>query len=156
VLSAAAYLGAFAPLVSVSANFLGDAKSRLPLMLGAALLDTGIDIVLIPRIGIVSGAIATGAAYAVMDIGHVMIVRRHVKFPLAPLAVSAVRALLAAVAMAEVLVTIGSNPSLPVFFAGGAGSVVAFAVMLIVAGELSRSELASMRRWVGARVLGGS
>ena len=64
VLSISVYLGAFAPLVSLSANYLGDARSRVPLMIGAALLDTGIDLVLIPRIGIVSGAIATGAAYA--------------------------------------------------------------------------------------------
>ena len=73
VLSASAYLGGSVPLVSLTANYLGDARSRVPLMVGAALFNAVIDVVLIPGIGIVAGAIGTAAALAVMVVGHVHI-----------------------------------------------------------------------------------
>jgi O-antigen/teichoic acid export membrane protein len=152
VLSISAYLGAFAPLVSVSANFLGDARSRVPLMLGAAALDGAIDVVLIPRIGIISGAIATGAALALMDLGHIRIVRRHVTFPLAPLMLSVARGLLAAAAMAAVLLIVGTNHSIPVLILGGALGIVEFAAALVLVGEISLSELGSARRWAAGHI----
>ena len=152
VLSISVYLAGFAPLVSLSANYLGDARSRVPLMIGAALLDAAIDVVLIPRIGIVSGAIATAAALAVMDVGHLVICRRHVELPVAPIALSAARALVAAGLMAAVLLAIGTNPSVPMLVVGGAAGIAAFLITLQLLGELSRGELADARLWARSRV----
>jgi O-antigen/teichoic acid export membrane protein len=152
VLSISVYLGGFAPLVSLSANYLGDAKSRIPLMIAAAAIDGAIDVVLIPRIGIVSGAIATAVAFAVMDIGHLVICRRHVELPFARLGISAGRGLIAAGAMAGVMALIGTNPSVPVLILGAVPAVGAFVLVLIVLGEISGRELAQVRRWAGARV----
>ncbi len=152
VLSISVYLGAFAPLVSLSANYLGDARSRVPLMIGAALLDTGIDLVLIPRIGIVSGAIATGAAYALMVAGHVVICRRHVAVPLRPLALSAARALAAAACMALLLLALGTNPSLPVLVFGLIAGTLLYIVALRVLREVSQHEMVQVRRWVRGRL----
>jgi O-antigen/teichoic acid export membrane protein len=154
ILSISAYLAGFAPLLSLSANYLGDARRRIPLMVGAALLDAAIDVVLIPRIGIVSGAIATAAALALMVGGHIQICRRHVALPLGLLGVSAVRALLAAAAMAGVLFAVGTNPAIPLLLAGGAAGIVAFVLTLLLVGEVTAADLASAGRQVGARIPG--
>jgi O-antigen/teichoic acid export membrane protein len=149
VLSASAYLGGFVPLVSLTANYLGDARSRVPLMVGAALLNAVIDVVLIPGIGIVAGAIGTAAALAVMLVGHVHICRRHLDLPLAGLAWSALRGGLAATAMGAVLLMFGLNPSIPLVILGAVASVAVFFAILLVAEELTTSELAGARRWTG-------
>jgi O-antigen/teichoic acid export membrane protein len=151
VLSICVYLGGLAPLLSVSVNYLGDAKSRVPLMLGAALLDTAIDIVLIPRIGIVSGAIATAAGLLLMDAGHLWICRRHLTVSLAPLALSAVRGLMGAASMAAVMLAIGTDPSPPALAFGGVASLLAFAVTIALLGELTPSDLRTARRWAVSR-----
>ncbi len=153
VFSICAYFGGIAPLVSLSANFLGDASRRIPLMIGAALLDGAIDVVLIPRIGIVSGAIATAAAYAVMDAGHLMICARHVELPFRRIGGSGLRGLLAAAAMALVLTLFGSDPSIPMLFVGAAAGTLAFLLTLMVLREVSRPELAKAWLWTRAHLL---
>ncbi|MGI8559430.1 MAG: oligosaccharide flippase family protein [Solirubrobacteraceae bacterium] len=152
VLSISVYLGGIAPLVSVSANFLGDARSRIPLMIGAALLDGAIDVVLIPRIGIVSGAIATAAAFLVMNVGHLAICARHVKLPFSRIAVTALRALAAAASMAIVLALIGTRPSIPMLIVGAVLGTMAFLLALVVLQELSRPELTKAWLWTRTRV----
>jgi O-antigen/teichoic acid export membrane protein len=148
LLSLSVLLGGLAPLVSVSANYLGDASRRVPLMVSATLLNALIDVILIPRIGIISGAIATAVAYGVMLVGHVAICRRHVDLPLGPILGSTLRALLAASAMAVLLVLIGSNPSLPIVLLGLAGGTVVYAGVLVWLREFSPAELAAARRWI--------
>ena len=152
VLSLCVYLGGIAPVVSVSANYLGDAGSRIPLMIGAALLDGAIDVVLIPRIGIVSGAIATAAAYLVMDVGHLAICARHVEVPFLRLAVTALRALVAAALMAGVLALIGTDPSIPVLVLGAIAGTAGFLLALVVLRELKRSEVMSAWLWTRSRL----
>ncbi|HTX46935.1 MAG TPA: oligosaccharide flippase family protein [Solirubrobacteraceae bacterium] len=153
VLSIGAYLYGLAPLVSVSANFLGDAARRIPLMVGAALLNTVIDLFLIPRIGIMSGAIATAAALIVMDAGHIHICRRHVALPLTPLARSLLRTLLAAAAMAAVLLGLGTNPSAPLIVVGAFAGPIVFVAALVILGEVRVSELARAKDVASAKVL---
>jgi O-antigen/teichoic acid export membrane protein len=145
VLSIAAYLYGLAPLVSVSANFLGAANRRIPLMVGAALINTVIDLILIPRIGIMAGAIGTAAALLVMDLGHIFICRRYVEVPLAPLGLSALRTLIAAAVMAAVLLACGTEPSAPLLVLGAVTGPVAFAATLIVLREMAVADLARAR-----------
>jgi O-antigen/teichoic acid export membrane protein len=152
VLSIATYLYAFAPLLSVSANFLGDANRRIPLMLGAALINTVIDLILIPRIGIMSGAIATAAALLVMDVGHLQICRRHVDLPLRPLVRSACRTLVAAAGMAAVLLVIGTNPSAPMIVVGALAAPAAFLATLVALGELRVADVTSFAGKVADRL----
>jgi O-antigen/teichoic acid export membrane protein len=151
LLSMSVLLGGLAPLVSVSANYLGDVRRRVPLMIGATLLDAAIDVVLIPRIGIISGAIATAAAYAVMLVGHLSICSRHVKLPFGQIAATAARALLAAAAMAFVLALWGSDPSVPILVVGALTGAVVFLLALVLLGELSRPELTQVWLWARAR-----
>ncbi len=149
VLSISAYLGGFAPLVSLSANYLGDARRRVPLMVGAALLNAAIDVVLIPRIGIVAGAIGTAAALLVMVAGHVQICRRHLELRLGWLAWSAFRGLLAAAAMGAILFAAGTDPSISIMIIGGAASIAVFFAILLLAGELTIAEMEGAWRWLG-------
>jgi heme-degrading monooxygenase HmoA len=53
------FLAGLAPLVSLAVNFLGEARRRIPIALGAVAVNVAIDVTLIPRIGIVAGAIGT-------------------------------------------------------------------------------------------------
>ena len=151
VLSVCVYLGGIAPLVSGAANFLGEAPSRIPLMIGAALLDGAIDVALIPRIGIVSGAIATAAAYLVMDVGHLAICGRHFPVPYSRIALSALRGLLAATSMGAVLVLLGTDPGIPVVIVGAILGTAVFLLALVAVGELTRSELIDAWLWIQAR-----
>lgn len=152
VLSICLYLGGIAPLVSISANYLGDARSRVPLMIGAVLLNGAIDVVLIPRIGIVSGAIGTAAAYLVMNTGHLAICARHVDLPFARIAVTALRALVAAASMAVVLALIGTDPGISMLVVGAAVGTAAFLLTLVVLQELSWPELTKAWLWIRPRV----
>jgi O-antigen/teichoic acid export membrane protein len=152
VMSLSVYLGGLAPLVSLSANYLGDAASRIPLMISAAVIDGVIDVVLIPRIGIISGAIATAVAYAVMVGGHLLICRRHVVLPFLRLGMSVGRGLIAAGAMAAALAAIGSDPSVPILVIGTLAGSIVFGLALVAVGEISRRELAQARVWAGARI----
>ena len=148
LLSVSVLLGGLAPLVSVSANYLGDASRRVPLMVGATMLDGLIDVILIPRIGIISGAIATAAAYAVMLVGHVVICRRHVDLPLdrsrpAPRGRCWPRA-----RWPVLLVLIGSDPSIPIVVLGLAAGALVYVAALVWLAEFSPSEVAFARRWI--------
>jgi O-antigen/teichoic acid export membrane protein len=154
VMSLCVYLGGLLPLVSVSVNYLGDGRRRVPLTIGATLLNALIDVILIPRIGIVSGAIATAVAYAVMVTGHLRICARHVEIPLAQIALTGARGLLAAAAMAVVLLLIGTDPSRPMLFVGSAAGAVVFLLALGLTREISRSEVRSAWATVRGRLLG--
>lgn len=154
VLSISVYLSGFAPLLSISANYLGAAARRIPLMISAVVLDGLIDVILIPRIGIVSGAIATAAAYGLMVAGHVAICRRYVRLELIPVGRSAGRALLAAAAMAGVLAAFGTDPPPLMLVAGAVLGTLVFVLALIAVGELSRRELTSVWRGVRSRLVG--
>jgi O-antigen/teichoic acid export membrane protein len=152
VLSVSVFLGGVAPLVSVSANYLGDARRRVPLMVGALLLNTGLDVALIPSIGIIAGAFATAAAYAVMVAGHLVICARHVELPFARLGMTLARALAAAGSMAVVLALIGSDPGIPVLVLGIAAGTMVFLLTLMLTRELSLAELAQGWLWARRRV----
>ena len=145
-------LGALGPLLTLSVNFLGEAKRRIPLVLAAVAINVILDIILIPRIGIVGGAIATDVAYAVYAPAHLWILSRILHLPIRPLALTLARALLAAAALAGVLALVGTTGQLSVleWVGGAAGGVAAFAVVLVLTGEVPprdvRALLARARR----------
>jgi O-antigen/teichoic acid export membrane protein len=97
------------PLLALSINYLGEARSRVPLAIGAVTLNAVIDVILIPKIGIVAGAIGTDVAFLFFVLGHVVIIRRLIDLPLRPLGLTLARAALAALAMAAVLFAFGTG-----------------------------------------------
>jgi O-antigen/teichoic acid export membrane protein len=149
------FLQGLGPLVSGAVNFLGLARRRVRIALGAVALNAVIDVILIPEIGIVGGAIGTSVAYAVYVPAHLAICRRELGLRLAPLLATGARALLAAGALAGALALAGTASPAP---AAAAVAAVAggalFVAVLLLTGELSRADLANGVRLV-ARLRSG-
>jgi len=144
-LSPYVFLIGLGPLVSVTVNYLGEARRRIPIALTAVALNAVIDVALIPRIGIVAGAIGTGAAYLVYVPAHLWICRRLLDLRLRPLAATLGRSLLAGAIMGGVLLLFGTGPlPVPILLLGGGLGTLAFVVSLLATGEITRHEIAEL------------
>jgi O-antigen/teichoic acid export membrane protein len=140
------FLAGPAVLLGLGVNFLGEARRRVPLVIAVLLANVAVDVVLLPQIGIVAGAIGTDVAYAIWVPAHLLIIRRLLDVPLGPLMLTVVRAMLGAAAMAGVLLLIGTeHPAIPLFLAGGAAGVLVYVVVLVLSRELSRADLVFLR-----------
>jgi O-antigen/teichoic acid export membrane protein len=134
------------PLLALSVNYLGEAKRRIPLAIGAVAVNALIDAILIPKIGIVAGAIGTNVAFLIFLVGHVVIIRGLIDLPLRPLALSLARVSLASLAMAAFLVPLGTGVvSIPTLLIGGTLGVAVYLAVLIATGELTPAHLRTAR-----------
>jgi O-antigen/teichoic acid export membrane protein len=132
-------------ILALGINYLGEARRRVPLALVALAVNAGIDIVLIPRIGIVAGAIGTGVASLVFIGGHLVICKRLLHLQLMPLAKTFIRSLIAAGAMAGVLFLFGtSSLTAAEAVAGTVLGLIAYGAVLFATGEVTRAELRSI------------
>jgi len=131
-----------APILASAVNFLGEARLRVPLAIGALLLNLIIDLILVPRIGIVAGAIGTGAAFVLYTGGHIRICQRLMGVSFERLALTALRGTIAFGAAALVLFVFGTS-HLGVFdwIAGTVLATGAFIGVLILVGELHRDDV---------------
>ena len=144
------FLAGLGPLVSMAVNYLGEARRRLPIAIVAVAVNAAIDVVLIPEIGIVAGAIGTNVAYAIYVPAHLWICRGLLDLPLRPLLVSFAKALVAAAAMAGVLALFGTKDvSVPALLAGGLIGLAVYVGALLVLRELSAAELRGL--WASGR-----
>jgi O-antigen/teichoic acid export membrane protein len=141
-LTPAVLLWGIGPLVSVSVNYLGEARRRVPIVVGCLLLHLSLLLVLVNEFGVVGAAISFDISYAVYVGAHVWICARLVGLPLRPLAATAVRSLPAAAAMAGTLLAFGSQSlSLLEWSVGSASGLVAFMTLLVATRALSIAEL---------------
>ncbi len=144
------FLAGLGPLVSMAVNYLGEARRRLPIAIVAVAVNAAIDVVLIPEIGIVAGAIGTNVAYAIYVPAHLWICRGLLDLPLRPLLVSFAKALVAAAAMAGVLALFGTKDvSVPALLVGGLIGLAVYVSALLVLRELSAAELRGL--WASGR-----
>jgi O-antigen/teichoic acid export membrane protein len=135
------FLSGTAALVSLAVNYLGEARRRVPIALATVAVHLGLDLALIPTVGIVGAAIASDVAFAIWVLGHFWILRRTLAAPVAPQAVTALRSLGAAAAASGALLAAGTDPSAAGLVLGAAAGCVAFAAVLLATGEFTRSEL---------------
>src|SRR3954468_17860718 len=63
VLAPFTFMSGFAPLLSLSVNYLGEARRRVPIAIVTVLLSVGLDIWLIQDIGLLGSAISSDVAY---------------------------------------------------------------------------------------------
>ena len=123
-------------LVTIGVNYLGQARRRIPLALTALALNVGVDLLLIPKWGVVGAAIGTDLAYALYAFGHLRICHQLTGLPLLPLLATLGRALVATAAMAGVLLALGTGDvSVPLLFAGLLGGTAVFAVVMAIVRE---------------------
>ena len=146
------FMSGFAPLLSLSVNYLGEARRRVPIALATLALSVGLDVALIPQIGIHGATIATDVAYAFYVLGHLWICRSMLDLPLRPVARDLARALLAALAMTGVLAAFGTSDLGPVdFVVGGAAGVLAYVVALLAMRAVTVPELRAARHTVAGK-----
>jgi O-antigen/teichoic acid export membrane protein len=134
------------PLLAVSVNYLGEARRRVPIAVGALVVNVAINLALLREIGVVAGAIATSAAWLVYVGGHLVICHQLLDLRPRAMALTFARSLLAAAAMAGVLLAFGtSDVSVPALVAGLLAGLLAYAGVLFAARELTRADLAAFR-----------
>ncbi len=150
VLAPFAFLMAISPVLASAVNYLGEARRRIPLAIAALAINVAIDLVLLPKIGIVAGAIGTSVAYLVYVAGHLWICNRLLGTRMKPLAKAFGQSMLAAAAMCAVLFAFGTGSvALPLLIVGSIAGVLAYAAVLLLIGAVTRAQLAA----VAARVL---
>jgi O-antigen/teichoic acid export membrane protein len=132
------FLAGFAEVTSMGVNYLGQARRRVPIAIGAVAINVVVDLILIPRIGVTGAAIGTDLAYLLYVPAHFAICRREVGVALRPLAGVLARSILAAAALAAVL----------------ALGTLAFVSVLLITGELKLGSAPVRARGAARRALG--
>ena len=151
-LAPSAFLLAFSSVTSIGANYLGLAGRRVPISAGALLFGIISTYILLKAIGLLGAAIADDAVLLIYVGAHLWIVHRAVGLDLASLRRSFARTFLAALAMSIPLLIAGTGHLSPLaWIFGGLAGVAAFAATLMLTGELSRSELGAIMRFIGTR-----
>ncbi len=144
-------------LLTISVNYIGEARQRMIIALTALVLNIGIDLILINEIGVVGAAIGNDVAFAVYAFGHLRLCRKLIGLPLMPLLWTFVRSLVAAAAMAAVLLALGTGSVAVPLLAVGliVGTAVFGAVVLALReplfDELSESVPGFAGRWLRRR-----
>jgi O-antigen/teichoic acid export membrane protein len=147
------FAAGFAPVLTLGVNYLGEARRRVPIAIATVLINVVIDLVLIPRIGIVGGAIGTDVAFSLYVAAHLWIANDMIPIGLRSLVPTVVRSILGGVAAAAVLLALGtSSIDAGEWIAGAVLAPAAFAATVLATGEFSRSELGAARRSAGARL----
>jgi O-antigen/teichoic acid export membrane protein len=142
-------LAGLAPIASISVNYLGEARRRIPIAAATLVANTVVDLILIPKIGPIGGAVGSTAGYLIYVPGHLWICDRLVGLPRASLVWSLLRSLAAGAAMAVVLYAVGTGDlSAAQWVYGTLGGLAAFGAVLYVTGELTQ-DLAALRSMRG-------
>jgi O-antigen/teichoic acid export membrane protein len=143
VLAPFVFLLGFGPLVSGTVNYLGEARRRVPIAFATTATNIAIDFVLVPRIGVVGGAIGTDVAYALYAPAHLMICQRALGLDLRATAQTLGRTFAAGAAATGVLLLIGAPLSQPwVIVLGGIAALSLYVLVLLATREVDRAEIA--------------
>jgi O-antigen/teichoic acid export membrane protein len=151
-----AFIAGFSPLFSVSVNYLGEARWRVPIVLAGFSLNVLLDFALVGKMGIEGAALGATAGSALYTGAHLWICTRaaDVGLPLRRLGATLLRSLAAGALMAAVLLAFGtSSLGLATMITGGLAAVAVYVGALLLLGELSRGELKRVRAQV-ARLAG--
>ncbi|MDX6733487.1 MAG: hypothetical protein QOC54_3435, partial [Baekduia sp.] len=115
-------------------------------------VNVAVDVILLPRVGVVAGGIGTSAAYAVWVPAHLWILHRRVGLPLRPLLLTAGRTLLAAAVGCAMLAALGTGEVALWRMAIGAVLLpVVYLGVLVAVRELRPADLAIVRGILGRR-----
>lgn len=135
------FLSGFGALVSVSANYLGEARKRVPVAAATVLINCVMDLLLVPRIGVLGGAWGTDAAFALYCPAHLVICQRALHLDLRPTAITFVRTMLAGAALTGVLFLFGDSlHQIWMTALGGVLGLAVFGLVLWLTREVTVSE----------------
>jgi O-antigen/teichoic acid export membrane protein len=140
-------LSGIAQLTTLTVNYLGEAWRRVPIAAVMLAANVVIDLVLIPKIGIVGGAIGTSVAYAIWVPAHVWILRQRGVLKVRPFLLTLTRSALAGAVMLGVLALIGTGQvPFPLMLLGAIVGPAAYLLTLFLLRELGRDDIAQLRR----------
>jgi O-antigen/teichoic acid export membrane protein len=147
-------LSGIAQLTTLTVNYLGEAWRRVPIAILMLTVNVVIDVLLLPRIGIVAGAIGTSAAYALWVPAHVWILRKRGGLRVRPFLVTVLRSGLAGGAMLGILALLGTGRvGIPLMLVGAVAGPAVYVAALFALRELGREDIAVIRRLLARRVL---
>jgi O-antigen/teichoic acid export membrane protein len=147
------FLSGFAPLVSLSVNYMGEARRRVPIAIATVLLSATMYVALVPPLELTGAALATDLAYGFYVAAHFWLCRRLVGLPLRPVAIDLVRCVVAAGAMTAVMALFGTdNLSALQIVAGGIAGIVTYVVVLLLTRAVTIGELRAARAAVAGKL----
>jgi O-antigen/teichoic acid export membrane protein len=146
------FLAGLTPLLSISVNYLGEARRRIPIAIATLAIVAGLGVLLIPDHGPVGAAIASDIGFGFYTLGHVWLCRRLLLLPLAPLAWALACGMTAAGAMAIVLLSVGDHLTPAEWLVGGVGGLAVYVGVLMVMRQLHLGDLARAAGAVRARL----
>jgi O-antigen/teichoic acid export membrane protein len=147
-------LSGIAQLTTLTVNYLGAAWRRVPIAVAMLTVNVVIDVLLLPRIGIVAGAIGTSAAYAIWVPAHVWILRGRGLLRLRPFLLTVARSGIAGGAMAGALALLGTGQvPIALMLVGAIVGPAVYVATLFAVRELGRGDIAVIRRLLANRVL---
>jgi O-antigen/teichoic acid export membrane protein len=147
------YLSGVGQITTLAVNYLGEARRRVPIAIAMLTINVVVDAVLLPRIGIIAGAIGTSAAYALWVPAHLWLLHEIAGLRLRPLVVTILKSCVAGGAMVGVLAALGTGDvSLPLMAAGAVLGPAVYVAALLVVRELKLEDFAKLRGVVARRV----
>lgn len=140
------FLAGLAQITTLSVNYLGYARRRIPIALAMLTVNVLLNLLLLPILGVAGGAIAASAAYAIWVPAHLWILWDKAGVRIRPLLGTCLRVLVAGAALVGTLALIGTGEVpialLPV---GAVAGTAVYLAVLIALGELTRDDIAVAR-----------
>jgi O-antigen/teichoic acid export membrane protein len=146
------YLLGIGQLATLGVNYLGEARRRVPIAIAMLAINVVVDVILMPQIGIVGGAVGTSAAYALWVPAHLWILHTRAGLKLRPLIVTILKSSVAGAAVVGVLALLGTGDvSVPVMAVGAVLAPIAYVAVLFIVRELTFAELSGLRAVIAGR-----
>lgn len=150
------YLLGVATLLAEGVTYFGEARRRLIVSVAALVVNAGLDLLLLPLLGVTGASWATDAGFTVMVVGLLWICRAEIGLQLRPILLTSVRSI-AAAATVWVALTLLGGPHMSISVAVIAAVLIlpVFVGALLLTGEIRRHEVAAWRQIVRRRLRPG-
>jgi O-antigen/teichoic acid export membrane protein len=143
------FLSGGAALASTALNYLGAARRRVPIAIFTVVVNLLVDLILIPRIGVIGGAVGSDIAYAIYVLAQFGFCVSTLGLRIRPHLITLVRCAVACAPAALVLVAFGTSTVSAVDVVLGALACLAvYGVALVALREVTRADLALLGRAV--------
>src|SRR4051812_35882271 len=152
ILAPFTFFQGFAPLVSLSVNYLGEARRRVPIAVITLFLSVGLDLLLISQFDLTGAAVSTDISYGFYTLAHFWLCKRLLDMPLRPVARDLGRCLVAAVGMGLVMAAFGTRHlSWIEIVVGGFAGVAVYIGALLALRAVTVDELRMFRAAVAGK-----
>jgi O-antigen/teichoic acid export membrane protein len=139
------FLSGFGVFFSMTANYLGQARRRIPIAIATVVVNVVLDVILLPWVGVVGGAVSSGVAFALYAPAHAVICARMLGVRWQVFATVSARVAPCIVVMSLVLLVFGIHPSATAIVLGAAGGLAAYVATAFLTGALRREDLQQVR-----------